>query len=142
MDLEQLQKEAEKDLKIDNEKLDIESLKTPQLYGKYLQIYTRWNLLSKQAESEYKVLYRKKWEYYSGKSDPQTYREKPFDLKVLKQDIPTYLESDDELIKSKHQLDYRNAMAEFAERICKAINNRGFQIKNAIDWKRFLEGSF
>ena len=44
MDLEQLQKEAEKDLKIDNEKLDIESLKTPQLYGKYLQIYTRWNL--------------------------------------------------------------------------------------------------
>mgnify|MGYP001158368817 FL=1 len=142
MDLEQLQKEAEKDLKIDNEKLDIESLKTPQLYGKYLQIYTRWNLLSKQAESEYKILYRKKWEYYSGKSDPQTYREKPFDLKVLKQDIPTYLDSDEELIKAKHQLDYRNAMAEFAERICKAINNRGFQIKNAIDWKRFLEGSF
>ena len=36
----------EKDLKIDNEKLDIESLKTPELYGKYLKIYTRWNLLS------------------------------------------------------------------------------------------------
>ena len=142
MDLEQLQKEAEKDLKIDNEKLDIESLKTPQLYGKYLQIYTRWNLLSKQSESEYKVLYRKKWEYYSGKADPQTYREKPFDLKVLKQDIPTYLESDEELIKAKHTVDYHNPMAEFAERICKAINNRGFQIKNAIDWKRFLEGSF
>ena len=110
MDLEQLQKEAEKDLKIDNEKLDIESLKTPQLYGKYLQIYTRWNLLSKQAESEYKVLYRKKWEYYSGKADPQTYREKPFDLKVLKQDIPTYLESDEELIKAKHNVDYHNEM--------------------------------
>ena len=142
MDLEQLQNEAEKDLKIDNEKLDIESLKTPELYGKYLKIYTRWNLLSKQAESEYKVLYRKKWEYYSGKADPQTYREKPFDLKVFKQDIPTYLESDEELIKAKHTVDYHNAMAEFAERICKAINNRGFQIKNAIDWKRFLEGSF
>ena len=50
MDLEQLQNEAEKDLKIDNEKLDIESLKTPELYAKYLKIYTRWNLLSKQAE--------------------------------------------------------------------------------------------
>ena len=31
MDLEQLQNEAEKALKIDNEKLDIESLKTPEL---------------------------------------------------------------------------------------------------------------
>ena len=29
MDLEQLQKEAEKDLKINNEQLDIEALKTP-----------------------------------------------------------------------------------------------------------------
>ena len=47
MDLEQLQKEAEKDLKIDREQLDIESLKTPELYGKYLKIFTRWNLLSK-----------------------------------------------------------------------------------------------
>ena len=34
MDLEQLQKEAEKDLKINNEQLDIESLKPPELYAK------------------------------------------------------------------------------------------------------------
>ena len=34
MDLEQLQKEAEKDLKINNEQLDIESLKTTELYAK------------------------------------------------------------------------------------------------------------
>ena len=52
MDLEQLQAEAEKDLKIDNEKLDIESLKTRELYGKYLNIYTRWHLFSKQEESQ------------------------------------------------------------------------------------------
>ena len=83
MDLEQLQKEAQKDLKIDKEQLDIESLKTPELYGKYLQIYTRWNLLSKQVESDYKKLLRDKWEYYSGKS------EVPFELKILKQDITT-----------------------------------------------------
>ena len=38
MDLEQLQQEAEKDLKINKEQLDIESLRTPELYGKYLKI--------------------------------------------------------------------------------------------------------
>ena len=141
MDLEQLQKEAEKDLKIDKEQLDIESLKTPELYGKYLKIFTRWNLLSKQSEAEYKKLLRHKWEYYSGKSDPKVYQEKPFDLKVLKQDIPTYLESDEDLIQAKHKVDYHNAMCDYAESICKMMNNRGFQIKNAIDWKRFMEGS-
>ena len=135
MDLEQLQKEAQKDLKIDKEQLDIESLKTPELYGKYLQIYTRWNLLSKQVESEYKKLLKDKWEYYSGKS------EVPFELKVLKQDIPMYLEGDEDLIKAKHKVDYHNAMCDFAENVMKTLNNRGFQIKNAIDWKRFLEGS-
>ena len=83
MDLEQLQKEAEKDLKIDKEQLDIESLKTPELYGKYLKIFTRWNLLSKQADAEYKKLLRHKWEYYSGKSDPKVYQEKPFDLNKI-----------------------------------------------------------
>ena len=142
MDLEQLQKEAEKDLKINNEQLDIESLKTPELYGKYLQIYTRWNLLSKQVESEYKKLLRHKWEYYSGKAAPKVYQEKPFDLKILKQDIPTYLESDEDLITAKHKVDYHNSMCDFAENVMKMLNNRGFQIKNAIDWKRFLEGSF
>ena len=135
MDLEQLQKEAQKDLKIDKEQLDIESLKTPELYGKYLQIYTRWNLLSKQVESDYKKLLRDKWEYYSGKS------EVPFELKVLKQDIPMYLEGDEDLIKAKHKVDYHNAMCDIAENVMKTLNNRGFQIKNAIDWKRFLEGS-
>lgn len=141
MDLEQLQKESEKDLKIDNELLDIESLKTPELYGKYLQIHIRWNLLSKQAESEYKKLLRQKWEYYGGKSDPKVYQEKPFDLKILKQDIPVYLESDEDLIQSKHKVEYLNAMCDYAEKVCRMINNRGFQIKNAIEWKRFLEGS-
>ncbi len=141
MDLEQLQKEAEKDLKIDKDNLDIESLKTPELYGKYLQIFTRWNLLSKQAESEYKKLLKQKWEYYGGKSDPKVYQEKPFDLKILKQDIPVYLEGDEELITAKHKVDYHNAMCDYAEKMCKMLNNRGFQIKNAIDWKRFLEGS-
>ena len=36
MDLEQLQIEADKDLKINDTELDLESLKTPQLHNKYI----------------------------------------------------------------------------------------------------------
>ena len=52
-------------------------------------------------EGEYNILKSKKWEYYSGKSDPEVYRDNPFDFKVLKQDLPIYLESDEELVRVK-----------------------------------------
>ena len=42
MNLEELQEMSAKDLKIDDQQLDIESLKTPELYGKYLKIFMRW----------------------------------------------------------------------------------------------------
>ena len=69
------------------------------------------------------------------------YKEKPLDLKILKQDVPIYLEGDEELIQSQHTVEYHKAMCDHAEKMCKMLNNRGFQIKNAIDWKRFMEGS-
>ena len=142
MTLDELKLQVEKDLKINDERLDTESYRNQELYAKYLDHKTNFEFLLYRAKGEYKVLYRKKWEYYSGKADPKVYQEKPFDLKILKQDLPTYLESDEELIKAKHTVDYHNAMCDYAERVCKSVNNRGFQIKNAIDWKRFLEGSF
>ena len=83
MTLEELQDLVEKDLKIDDTELDIESLKTPQLHNKYLKLLSRFNLLLKKTDSDYAVLHRNKWEYYMGKSDPKVYREKPFDLKIL-----------------------------------------------------------
>ena len=52
-----------------------------------------------------------------------------------------YLEGDEELIESQHTVEYHKAMCDHAEKMCKMLNNRGFQIKNAIDWKRFMEGS-
>ena len=64
-------------------------------------------------EGNYRVLYRKKWEYYSGKSDPEVYRDNPFDHKILKQDLPIYLESDEELIKAKQKVEYNALYSTF-----------------------------
>ena len=50
MNLEELQKIAEKDMKIDKDNLDIESLKIPELQHKYLKFHSNYNLLLKQKE--------------------------------------------------------------------------------------------
>ena len=94
MDLETLQEQVDKDLKINDTELDLESLKTPQLHNKYMKHYTKFKLMLTRAETDYSQVKRQKWEYYTGKADASVYAEKPFDLKVLRTDVDKYIESD------------------------------------------------
>ena len=141
MDLETLQEQVDKDLKINDTELDLESLKTPQLHNKYMKHYTKFKLMLTKAETDYSQLKRIKWEYYTGKADASVYAEKPFDLKVLRTDVDKYIESDEELIKAKQKCEYLNACVDYLEKTIRQISNRGFAIKNAIDWRKFTSGA-
>jgi len=141
MTLDELQAEADKDLVIDDTELDTESLRTPILHNKYLQYYNKFNLLLKKSQWEEKTLQREKWEYYTGKSDPEVYKEKPFDLKVLKNDVHIYINSDEDIQKIQAKIIYQEAIVNYLEQILRMINNRSFTIKNAIEWRRFTSGA-
>ena len=94
----------------------------------------------KKVRDERKSLYRDKWEYYTGKSPPEVYQEKPFDLKILRTDVPIYLDADPELQEIGQKEEYIKMMVEYTERILKEINNRNWTIRNTIEWKKFLHG--
>ena len=140
MTLEELQELADKDLKINETELDLESLKTPQLHNKYMKFHNQYVNLLKKAEQDLARLTREKWEYYTGKADSSVYQEKPFHLKLLKQDVDKYLKSDDEIIKLEQKVTYISSIVDYLDRTIKLISNRGFQIKNAIDWQKFTSG--
>ena len=141
MTLEELQNLADKDLKINDTELDLESLKTPQLHNKYSKYYNKYKNLLKVAEQDLARITREKWEYYTGKADPSVYREKPFDLKVLKADVHIYMDSDDELQKADQKAAYLKQVVTYLEQVLRSINNRTFLIKNAIEWKKFTSGA-
>jgi hypothetical protein len=141
MDLEQLQIEADKDLKINDIELDLESLKTPQLHNKYLKHYTKFKLLLTRTEDELRIIKRDKWEYYTGKADPQVYQLKPFNFKILKTDIDKYLEADEDIQKLTQKVAYLNTVVDFLDRTLRIIVNRTYVIKNAIEWRRFQSGA-
>lgn len=141
MNLDELQQAAEKDLKIDDTELDIESLNTPIIHAKYLKHYSTYSLMLTKAQSEYSSLYKRKWVFYTGKADPEEYKETNFELKVLRQDVGTFIEADEEIVKQQQKVSYLKIVCHYLENTLKQVNNRGFQIKNAIDWKRFTEGS-
>ena len=140
MTLDELKIQVAMDLKVNDERLDTESLKNQELYAKYLDIKSRFELLMYKAKGDYKMLYRDKWEYYGGKSDANVYVTKPFDLKVLKSDLSIYIESDEEIIQIENKIVYLETVCKYVDGVMKAISGRGWDIKNAIQWKNFEAG--
>ena len=140
MTLDELQSIVAKELRVNDEKLDSESLKNQELYAKYLEHKSSFELLSHKARADYKRVYKEKWEYYGGKSDAKVYASKPFDLKVLKTDLHIYIESDEDIIKSEHKIAYLETVIKYIDGVLKSIHSRGWDIKNAISWKQFEAG--
>ena len=141
MNLDQLKEESRKDLIIENkEQLGSESLKNQKIKLKYLDQRSKFQLLLQKANGDYQRMYRQKWEYYGGKADVKIYVTKPFDLKVLKNDLAMYISSDEEIIQLMDKIGYLEIVIKYLEGIIKSIDNRGWDIKNAIEWKKFEAG--
>lgn len=141
MTLEELQQQVNKDFKLDDTELDSESVSIPLLHNKYLIHFNKFSLLLKKAEHEHKTMIKDKWEYYTGKAGPGVYKEKPFDIKVLKSDVYIYMDSDPELQRADQKFAYLNQIVKYLEQVLRGINNRTFLIKNAIEWKKFTSGA-
>ena len=139
--LEKLQEMWEKDSKINPDELHTESLNIPSLHAKYFELYNTIFLLRKKAEQQRKNIRHERYEYFSGKSDPEVYIENPFPKKIRDKDTMTkYLDADEKLSTSNLKIDYYDTMLVYIESILKVIQNRTFQIKNAIEFMRFNSG--
>jgi hypothetical protein len=133
----------EQDSRMDDTELGAESLKIPLLHHKYYKLYIQEALQLKAFEQDYKSLYRLKYEYYMGVLDQDTLIEKGWDpnpLRILKQDLSIYIDSDEDLQRIQVKIDIQKQKTSFLESAIKTISNRGFLIKNAIDWERFKVG--
>ena len=140
MTLDEIKAQVQQDLSIDKEHLDTESLKNQEIKAKYLDYKSRYELLLFKAKGDYKRLYRQKWEYYGGKADAKIYISTPFDLKVLKTDLSVYITSDDDVIDAENKIGYLETVVDYIKGVIKSVDNRGWDIKNSIEWKKFEAG--
>jgi hypothetical protein len=143
MNIERIREMAETDLKMDGTELADESVRIPQLHGKYLNIFHDESLVLRKYEADYKILRRQKWEYYSGKmsKDELTALDwEQFDHRILRQDMDVYLDSDADLIKIQTKIDMQKQKVDYLDSILKGINNRQWVIRNAIEWRKFMSG--
>jgi hypothetical protein len=140
-DLDMIQKMWEQDSKIDIDNLHTESLNIPVLHAKYFDLYNNILLLKKKAEQQKKNVRHQKYEYFTGKADPDVYVENPFPKKIRdKETLQGYLDSDEKLSQVSLKVEYYDAMLSYIDSILKMISNRTYQIKNSIDYMRFQSG--
>ena len=131
----------EKDSKIDIDNLHTESLNIPILHAKYYDLYNNLMLLRKKAEQQKKNVRHERYEYYSGKADPDVYIKDPFPKKIRDKDTMTkYLDADERLSTVSMKIEYYDVMLRYLEEILKQIGNRTYQIKNSIEFMRFSSG--
>ena len=141
MNLEAIQEMWEKDSHIDPDNLHDESLKIPQLHSKYYTLYNTINLLRERAREQYSKVRLERYNYYTGKAPAEAYVEEPFPYKVREKDaIQRHLDADDRMNKIDMKIKYYDSMLKFLEEIIRAVSNRTYQIKNAIEWNKFQAG--
>jgi hypothetical protein len=139
--LESIQEMWEKDAKIDPDNLHTESLNIPILHAKYFDLYNNVNLLKKRAEHQRKQIRHERYEYFTGKADPDVYIENPFPKKIRdKETLQGYLDSDEKLSQVVLKIEYYETLLNYIDSILKVIQNRTYQIKNAIEFIKFQAG--
>jgi len=116
------------------------ALDIPFQHNKYLNHYTDISQIKSSLEFEIRKLVREKREYYSGEADAKVYAAKPFGSRLSSAEMKTYLESDDEIIQLEAKIKYLDQMLYWLDQVMRQISNRGFQVKSAIEWEKFVNG--
>lgn len=144
MKLEDIQNAWERDSNIDRSELGEESLRIPQLHSKYFKIFSEERRVLRNMERSLHAFKVLKAEYYNGTISQEDLIDQdwqPYALKLLKSDIPQYVEADKQVRDMQGRLDIQIEKVELLESIIKNLPARGYQINAAISWEKFKVGA-
>jgi hypothetical protein len=145
MTLDELHDLWDQDCNINDDHLDRESVKTPNLHSKYIRFLIQHKMKLAALHTEYKLMRQRKFRYYRGEMGKQELEDLNWNQwqgnKPLKNEMDEFLEGDSDLNKITIKCEYIKGMIEALESILGQIKARDWQIRNAIQWKQFIAGS-
>ena len=145
MKIEDITQQWSEDCVIDRNNLTLETLRTPNLHQKYLEMLMQCKQKFIKYSSDYDSMKELRSRYYQGilsKEELEDYGWSQFQgLKPLKSDMQSKLDGDSELQKIRLKVQYIEAMHYQLESILNQIKGRDWSIKNHIQWQMFQAGS-
>lgn len=144
MNIEQLQEEWDKDCQIDDTHLGEHAVATPKLHAKYIKLLVNTKLKHTKLSSDYNILRKNKFRYYRGELSREELTSLDWSqwqgIKPLKNEMDEFLGGDTDLNTLRVKIDYLETMIYFLESVLGQIKARDWQLKSAIEWKKFLAG--
>jgi Recombination, repair and ssDNA binding protein UvsY len=144
MKIDEIQNMWEQDCSIDDNYLGEAATTTPKYHSKYIKLLIDAKLKLSKYNSDYNQLRKTKFRYYRGEMSRQELTDLQWDqwqgVKPLKNEMDEILTGDSELNNIQMKIEYLNSMIYLLESILGQIRSRDFQIKNGIEWKKFLAG--
>lgn len=117
-----------------------ESAKTPYLFSKYNILYHEEKLILEKLKTELAIIKKKRTEYYLGYASDEVYKENPFYVKIHRNDLDTYLNSDEEYYTQYLRVSKQETKIALIKEFLNDIRTRSFTIKNINDTRRFESG--
>ena len=132
------------DAEIDDNYLGEQSTNTPKLHAKYVKVLVQVKLKHTKLQSDYNLLRKSKFRYFRGEMSRDELKENNWDqwqgVKPLKNEMDEFLTGDEDLNSLEVKLKYLDTMIYLLESILQQIKARDWQIKTAVEWKKFLAG--
>jgi transposase len=145
MKLEDILSEWDKDSQLDRTKLDHIALDLPKLHAKYIRILSHERMVLTKYEAEYKQLKFDKYDFYVDGPSEDTPKEwiqdSPARGRIIKTEVGRYLEADKDIIALSLKIGLQKEKIDTLKSIVDIISRMGYQIRTAVDWQRFLNGS-
>jgi hypothetical protein len=144
MNIEQLQEQWDIDCQIDDNYLGETTTATPKLHAKYLKLLVNIKLKHTKLGSDYNILRKNKFRLYRGELSrdelvaldwPQWQGVKP-----LKNEMDEFLTGDSDLNLLNTKIEYIATMVYMLESILTQVKSRDWQIRSAVDFKKFVAG--
>lgn len=141
--MNRIKEQVKEDSKIDRTELGDESLRTPIIHSKYLQLLSEAKIENRKLYRAFETMKRLKWEWYSGTMSEERLKGlgwKPFQQKLVRSDIEMCVDSDPEVQETRELIERSDTLVDYLTEICKMMSQRTWQIKNAIEWTKFTQG--
>ena len=133
------------DCGINRNDITLESLRTPNLHQKYLDILMSFKSKLIKYTSDYQTIRELKTRYYNGeltKEELEEHNLKQYQgLKPLKSAMSEKLDGDSDVIRIQLKIQYIENAVYMLESILNQIKSRDWQIKNHIDFVKFQAGN-
>ena len=143
MKLEEIIELWKEDAKLDDLNLDMEVKRIPSMHAKYLDYLSTSRIAFRELSIKKKITQKKLYTYYEGTCNElelADLKREQYQKRIIKSELSSYVEQDQLILEIDYKLGLLQEKIDVLNEIIKSLNNRSFQIKNIIDFRKLMAG--